>query len=120
MAPNRFADALASELAARGVTQGALADAVGVAQNTISQYTTGRFVPPPETVFAIEAALDVAPGALSQYLGYMPCDIEAPPVTVRAVVSGAPELEPWQRDALLAVYRTFVGRAAPARARRVG
>lgn len=120
MAATPFADALSAELAARGVTQSALADAVGMKQNTVSRWVGGDFAPPPETVFAIEEALDVEPGALSQFLGFLPMGEGETPITITAAVGAAPELEDWQREALLAVYRTFVRKRAMSGSKRAG
>lgn len=55
-------------------TQSDLADAVGVSQTAISNWLRGRQVPPPDKVFAIEAALGVVPGGLSIHLGYLPVE----------------------------------------------
>lgn len=109
MAPRPlFARSLAAELDARGMTQRDLADLVGVRQNTVSRWVAADgFAPDPDRVFAIEAALDLPPGALSQHLGYAPVEARPTPSVLEAI-EAAPNLEPWQRDALVAVYSIFV------------
>lgn len=103
-----FHAALADTLSARGITQRALADAVGVRQNTVSRWCKDE-TPEPARVFQIEDALGVEPGALSHHLGYMPVGSDRVPCTIIDAVRDADELEPFHRKALLDVYRSFVG-----------
>lgn len=70
-----FTTALERELDTRG--RGAktrLSEALDVPASTLSGWVTGDRTPEPSTVFAIERALELDPGALSRHLGYLPLD----------------------------------------------
>lgn len=100
-----FADKLAALLASRGATQQTLADRVGVTRASVNDWCRGRATPPPETVFAIERALEVTPGELSRTVGYLPLETEeGPPATVRDCITRAPELDDTARRLLLVLY----------------
>lgn len=112
MTTTTFSGALAEAMTARGVTQQQLADGVGVKQNTVSRWVHGEGVPEPAKVFEVERALEIAPGALSMHLGYLPLPVTSSPCTVVEAIKSAEELEDFHREALLSVYRSFLTRSA--------
>lgn len=72
-----FAQALRNARDETGIKQEELAKTVGVVQGTISAYERGGVEPPPQQVFAIEAALNLPGGFLSRHLGYIPAPTES-------------------------------------------
>lgn len=108
-----FADALIEALNVRRKTQQALGEALGVKQPTVSGWIRREAEPTPETVFAIERALELPPGHLSRHLGYLPPEaVKAPPATFEAVVTGDPLLEDYVKRALIEQYRALTSRRA--------
>ena len=59
-----YLDRLASLRKQRGFTQQSLADRLGVEQPTVQRWETGKREPDLTQLFALAAALDIAPGAL--------------------------------------------------------
>lgn len=102
-----FGDAVRRRLGDLGRTHGWLADQLGYHQTTITGYINGKITPKPADVFAIEAALQLAPGTLSQTLGYLPVD-RSPGTAVVDAIAADPSLTDPARRALLAAYRELV------------
>jgi transcriptional regulator with XRE-family HTH domain len=69
-----FGEALASAMAAAGVSQNELAAQMNVKQPTVSAWCNADAEPRYEVVFAIERALGAKPGQLSRILGYLPME----------------------------------------------
>lgn len=69
-----FTRALVRALDESGLNQTEVARATGgaVSQGTISGWRKGNAHPQPDSVFAVERALGLAPGQLSRHLGYVP------------------------------------------------
>lgn len=101
-----FGAALAKARLRADMSQSALGTAIGTPQSTISSWERGESRPYAETVFQLEAALKLAPGSLSQILGYMPLG-EVPPCTVQSAVIADPTLDPYKGQLLLAIYETM-------------
>ena len=55
-----------------GVSQGALAKALGMEQTSVSQWETGKNLPSVERLRQVEQALDLPPGTLTRELGFIP------------------------------------------------
>lgn len=106
-----FAEALIAMLTWRHTTQQVLADRLGVTRASVNDWCRGRAVPNPDTVFAIERALDVAPGSLSRSLGYLPTDIEDAPAepSTLACIDTDPRLDDRARRALRILYEELAG-----------
>lgn len=78
-------------------------------QSTVSEWEQGRTECPPAVVMEIEELLDLAPGDLTRYLGYLPESAAGRTIewdTVTAI-SRDPHLTEVQRQALLATYRSY-------------
>lgn len=117
-----FAAKLNALLVGRGegvpISQQALAERVGVTRASVNDWCRARSIPAPETVFAVERALDVADGELSRVLGYLPISIEdRPPPTVPEVIARDPRLDDAARRLLTMIYEELAGST---RARRPG
>ncbi|HEV7535717.1 MAG TPA: helix-turn-helix transcriptional regulator, partial [Acidimicrobiia bacterium] len=101
-----FAGALRETLALQGVAKAELARRVGASPSAVSNWTIGRDVPGPRTVFAVEAALGLSGGYLSRLLGYGPCgDRFDPPGPAEAIMAD-PRLRPEHKKTLLGVYKS--------------
>jgi DNA-directed RNA polymerase specialized sigma54-like protein len=61
----------------------------------------------PATVFAIEEALGLPPGSVSQHLGYVPPSVR-PALTFEEVVARDVHLDDVARHMLVTMYQTFV------------
>lgn len=89
----RFGKALRALRLHNSLTQAALAGAISKDQAMISDYEMGQNIPDHDTVIAMEHALAVPAGTLSQYLGWIPADpdraLEPPEIRVyRGVIPG--------------------------------
>lgn len=102
-----FAVALHNAITEAEVTHADLADTLGVATSGISQWTTSRATPSPDTVFRIEEALGLKPGTLSKTLGYLPVNARQI-LTVPQAVDLDDQLTPLGRRLLLSAYRELV------------
>ena len=92
-----------------GVEVGIILEREPFSQSIISMYLLGQASPDPETVFAMERALSVRPGAFSRYLGYLPLDLAKLPKGVEQTIVEADELTDSSKRALLAAYRELRG-----------
>lgn len=118
-----FGRALATARKSRHLSQAALAKLLGSSvQSAVSSWETGKTVPDRATVFKLEEVLGLVPGYLSGYLGYRP----PPRATSREhmrtpeCIENDPDLTPYERSLLLALYREIRAhpRPRPARSRR--
>ena len=82
----------------------AVADELGVTDDTVRKWAQGAHAPEPATVFALEHLLGVVPGGLSRYLGYLPVD--APVVT--SAIEQDPDLSAHDRYVLHATYEAML------------
>jgi transcriptional regulator with XRE-family HTH domain len=112
-----FGEALASAMAAAGVSQNELAAQMNVKQPTVSAWCNADAEPRYEVVFAIERALGAKPGQLSRILGYLP--MEAVRITggVEESIRDDPRLSDDARSTLLSTYRFIVGSKGSRRGR---
>lgn len=108
-----FADALRDVLEAKNLTHRQLADLCGWAgHQKIYPWLEATAEPAPDTVFEIERALRLRPGALSLKLGYAPPEaLKAQPLAdFNAVVDADPALEDRAKDLLKQTYATLIRR----------
>jgi hypothetical protein len=80
-------------------------------QTTVTNYVNGKVEPEPAGVFAMERALQVAPGTLSQLLGYLPVD-RPRGTAVGDAINVDPRLTDSGRRALLAAYQQLIDHGA--------
>lgn len=103
----RFRDALRTARQKKGWSQGDLAKLIGRSQAAVAGWENGPNTPPVPTTFAIERALELAPGALSQHLGFMPVSAAGarpPAVPVDEAIMRAADLDDVGRKGLIAAY----------------
>lgn len=112
-----FGKALAVARLARDWSQARLAQQLDMTQTAVASWEGGINAPAPDVIFRLERVLGIAPGALSQHLGYLPLsrDDTAPHAVVDAVLRD-PLLTPTHRDAIIALYNTLT-QPEPASAR---
>jgi transcriptional regulator with XRE-family HTH domain len=104
-----FAAALVNTRRQAGMTQTELAERARITQTQISGYERGT-IPDPPKMFALERALGVTPGTLSQMVGYMPVDAHPLPCTLTRAVIEDPALDDSARRAILAMYEALTSR----------
>jgi transcriptional regulator with XRE-family HTH domain len=105
-----FARALQRARTDYGLSQRALAAAVGVSQAAVSQWLLGQASPGPERVAALEEALRLEPHSLARLLGQLPYgeDEARPRMTVVEAAEADPRLGERDQRILAAVYRELV------------
>jgi transcriptional regulator with XRE-family HTH domain len=105
-----FARALQRARTDCGLSQRALAAAVGVSQAAVSQWLLGQASPKPERVAALEEALHLEPHSLARLLGQLPYgeDEPRPRMTVVEAAEADPRLGERDQLILAAVYRELV------------
>jgi transcriptional regulator with XRE-family HTH domain len=110
-----FARALERARTDYGLSQRALAAAVGVSQAAVSQWLLGQASPKPERVAALEEALHLEPHSLARLLGQLPYDEDdpRPRMTVVEAAEADPRLGEQDQRILAAVYRELVRRSQP-------
>ena len=91
------------------VSQRNLARMSGVSDSYLSQIERGNYRPSPQVVKALALAFGLKPKQLYTMLGFMDQDGADSPPTVEQAIQLDPRLEPAQKDALLRVYRSFLG-----------
>ena len=79
------------------------------AQPTAGEWIKRPEIQPPSRMFAIEKALDLAPGSLSRLLGYVPAGL-APATSVVDAINADPRLDKSARSVLIDVYRSATKR----------
>lgn len=86
-----------------GLTQTALSSATGIPQSTISVFERGEAEPGPEAVFAMEDALNLKSGSLSQLLGFARIGVEVS-TSIEVAISLDPSLDEPARQLLIQLY----------------
>jgi transcriptional regulator with XRE-family HTH domain len=106
---DRFRRALRRAREEAGLSQRALARAVGRTHGAAWQWEEGRGAPDPATVAKLEELLGLQPNTLAQLLGYAPYPAEASTIaSVVEAVDADPRLGQSERELLTAVYRWLV------------
>jgi transcriptional regulator with XRE-family HTH domain len=91
------------------VSQRRLARMSGVSDSYLSQIERGNYRPSPQVVKALAQAFGLKPHQLYTMLGLMDQDEPAPTPSVEQAIHLDTRLEPKQKDALIRVYRSFLG-----------
>lgn len=86
-----------------------VAAVVDASQQAVSAWEKGTRIPEdPQTVFALEEAVKVAPGTLSRILGYLPLDAESVPSAIVDSIISDGRLDTGMKRALIDIYRKLV------------
>jgi transcriptional regulator with XRE-family HTH domain len=93
------------------VSQRNLARMAGVSDSYLSQIERGNYRPSPQVVKALAQAFGLAPKQLYTMLGFMDEGASDDATTVEQAIQLDPRLESAQKDALIRIYRSFVGKA---------
>jgi transcriptional regulator with XRE-family HTH domain len=97
----------------RGLSQRAVARAVGRTPSAVWQWEQGRGAPDPQTIATLERLLELEPDFLARLLGYLPPGLDsASKVGVLDAVSADPRLGDSERELLTTVYRWLVRQRA--------
>ena len=86
-----------------------LAKMSGVSDSYLSQIERGNYRPSPQVVKALAQAFGLKPEQLYTMLGFMDEDDKRAPPNVEQAIQLDPRLEPAQKEALIRVYRSFLG-----------
>lgn len=78
-----------------------------VTGQAVAAWEDGTTVPGPSMVFLLERCLELEPGSLSRYLGYLPVGAE-PPADVVAALRADPRLDDDRRELMVTTYRLAV------------
>jgi transcriptional regulator with XRE-family HTH domain len=94
---------------AAGLSQRAVARAVGRTPSAVWQWEEGRGAPDPQTVAKLERLLQMERDSLARLLGYIPLtELGTRPATVLDAVNADPRLDEDGRELLTGVYRWLV------------
>ena len=85
-----------------------LAKMSGVSDSYLSQIERGNYRPSPQVVKALAQAFGLKPEQLYTMLGFME-EAEGASANVEQAIQLDPRLEPAQKEALIRVYRSFLG-----------
>ena len=91
------------------VSQRNLARMSGVSDSYLSQIERGNYRPSPQVVKALAQAFGLKPEQLYTMLGFMDEEGQGTAPSVEQAIQLDPRLEPAQKEALLRVYRSFLG-----------
>jgi transcriptional regulator with XRE-family HTH domain len=86
-----------------------LAKMSGVSDSYLSQIERGNYRPSPQVVKALAQAFGLKPEQLYTMLGFMDDDAKDAAPSVEQAIQLDPRLEPSQKEALIRVYRSFLG-----------
>ena len=87
----------------------ALAKMSGVSDSYLSQIERGNYRPSPEVVKALATAFNLKPEQLYTMLGFMDENDSASAPSVEQAIQMDSRLQPAQKEALVRVYRSFLG-----------
>lgn len=91
------------------MSQRQIAEMLGYQQSSMSSWENGKQLPEPIIVFALEKALTLPPGFLSQHLGYLPLDQDEAPTNVLDAIRKDPGLAEDGKEALIRCYLALLG-----------
>ena len=108
-----FRNSLRQARRVMGLSQRAIARAVGRTPSAVWQWEQGHGAPDPQTVAKLERLLQVEPDSLARLLGYVPLlEVTSRPGTVLDAVNADPRLDEDGRELLTDVYRWLVRKRA--------
>lgn|SRR5574341_1027204 len=94
---------------AMGLSQRAVARAVGRTPSAVWQWEQGQGAPDPQTVAKLEQLLRMEPDSLARLLGYVPLSkVSGRPATVMEALNADPRLDDDGRELLTSVYLWLV------------
>lgn len=99
--PGAFGRALDEAMRQEAINAPAVARHVGLSDDAVRKWLSGKSEPAPHVVFAVEELLGVAPGDLSRHLGYVPVGT----TSVTAAIAADQKLSPKDRRILIRLYR---------------
>jgi len=91
------------------VSQRNLARMSGVSDSYLSQIERGNYRPSPQILKALATAFGLDPKQLYTMLGFIDEDGNTSAPSVEQAIQLDQRLEPAQKDALMRIYRSFVG-----------
>ena len=91
------------------VSQRNLAKMAGVSDSYLSQLERGNYRPSPQVVKSLADAFGLEPRQLYMMLGFMDGDEDGPP-SVEQAIRLDERLDAAQKESLLSVYRSFIGK----------
>ena len=86
-----------------------LAKMSGVSDSYLSQIERGNYRPSPQVVKALATAFGLKPEQLYTMLGFIDETESSAAPSVEQAIQMDPRLQPSQKEALVRVYRSFVG-----------
>ena len=86
-----------------------LAKMSGVSDSYLSQIERGNYRPSPQVVKALAMAFGLKPEQLYTMLGFMDESENTAPPSVEQAIQMDSRLQPAQKEALVRVYRSFLG-----------
>ena len=92
------------------VSQRNLARMSGVSDSYLSQIERGNYRPSPQVVKALATAFGIEPKQLYTMLGFGDAEDGTAPVSVEQAIQLDTRLEPAQKEALIKIYRSLVGK----------
>lgn len=92
------------------VSQRNLASMAGVSDSYLSQLERGNYQPSPQVVKALAQAFGLEPEQLYTMLGFIDGDSGDGPPSVEQAIQLDGRLDAAQKESLLSVYRSFVGK----------
>lgn len=93
------------------VSQRHLARLSGLSDSYLSQLERGNYRPSPQVVKAIAQAFGLEPKQLYTMLGFIDDDETEGAPSVEQAIQLDSRLQPEQKDALIRIYRSFVGKS---------
>lgn len=92
------------------VSQRNLAKMAGVSDSYLSQLERGNYRPSPQIVKSLAQAFGLEPRQLYMMLGFMDEDGADGPPSVEQAIQLDERLDAAQKESLLSVYRSFIGK----------
>jgi transcriptional regulator with XRE-family HTH domain len=105
-----FGDFVRAQRRLAQVSQRNLAKMAGVSDSYLSQLERGNYRPSPQIVKSLAQAFGLEPRQLYMMLGFMD-EAEGGPPSVEQAIQLDERLTAAQKESLLSVYRSFVGKA---------
>ena len=104
----RFATAVRQHMRLWGLSQEALAQRLGAAQSAVSAWVTGKSIPSPERVFALEEIFKLPPGTLASLVRYQAPDQNEHHCDVITAIEENDILSRVHKELLLTLYASFI------------